>query len=233
MNVPQTTTEYTEKLRQALQQDTTLRQLAAQSTTRSDAASTAGPSAWSSGLAKRRSITPARPRHRAWCWVDTKRPPTPSGPRKTPRAGWWRLSATTTAHAATEYHRGRAAPIPPAPGGGCGARCFRPASSRRRGVRQSGLFPCSCTCTHPPAPGGIRLNVHTTGQAAHVRLPLIFHMLPTVTIYALELFNTLWYALILYRVLPPCFQKGDTPWKSCGSLATSCSASCCGTSTAA
>ena len=67
MNVPQTTTEYTEKLRQALQQDTTLRQLAAQATTRY-AASTAGPSAWSSGLAKRRSITPARPRHRAWCW---------------------------------------------------------------------------------------------------------------------------------------------------------------------
>jgi hypothetical protein len=34
MNVAQTTTEYTEKLRQALQRDTTLRQLAAQATTR-------------------------------------------------------------------------------------------------------------------------------------------------------------------------------------------------------
>jgi hypothetical protein len=34
MNVPQSTTEYTEKLRQALQRDTTLRQLAAQATTR-------------------------------------------------------------------------------------------------------------------------------------------------------------------------------------------------------
>jgi len=34
MNVPQTTTEYTEKLRQALHRDTTLRQLAAQATTR-------------------------------------------------------------------------------------------------------------------------------------------------------------------------------------------------------
>ena len=34
MNVPQTTAEYTEKLRQALQRDTTLRQLAAQATTR-------------------------------------------------------------------------------------------------------------------------------------------------------------------------------------------------------
>jgi hypothetical protein len=34
MNVPQTTTEYTEKLRQALQRDTILRQLAAQATAR-------------------------------------------------------------------------------------------------------------------------------------------------------------------------------------------------------
>ena len=34
MNVAQTTTEYTEKLRQALQRDTTLRQLAAQAATR-------------------------------------------------------------------------------------------------------------------------------------------------------------------------------------------------------
>ena len=34
MTVAQTTTEYTEKLRQALQRDTTLRQLAAQATTR-------------------------------------------------------------------------------------------------------------------------------------------------------------------------------------------------------
>jgi hypothetical protein len=34
MNVAQTTTEYTEKLRQALQRDTTLRQLAAQATAR-------------------------------------------------------------------------------------------------------------------------------------------------------------------------------------------------------
>ena len=33
-NVPQTTTAYLEKLRQALQRDTTLRQLAAQATTR-------------------------------------------------------------------------------------------------------------------------------------------------------------------------------------------------------
>ena len=52
------------------------------------------------------NITRPRPRARARSVVGTAPPPTPSGPRKTPRAAWWRWSATTTAHAATNHpHR--------------------------------------------------------------------------------------------------------------------------------
>ena len=76
-------------------------------------------------------------------------------------------------------------------------------------VRQRGLYPCVCASNVPPAPGGARRNAHPTGHAGVRSVPLIFHTLPTVTLYALALCGTLWYALIGYLMLPPCFLKTE------------------------